>query len=86
MTAQLRRVSLAQWMLLAAGNFVVLAAFFPSFGLPLEGLALLLGVDALVDPVRTSVNVAGHCIAPAIVARWEGEKFERRERAVDDRG
>jgi proton glutamate symport protein len=54
------------------GNFVVLAALFPSFGLPMEGLALLLGIDALIDPVRTSVNVVGHCAAPAIVARWEG--------------
>ncbi len=54
------------------GNFVVLAALFPSFGLPMEGLALLLGIDALIDPVRTSVNVTGHCAAPAIVARWEG--------------
>jgi len=54
------------------GNFVVLAALFPSFGLPMEGLALLLGVDALIDPVRTSVNVVGHCAAPAVVARWEG--------------
>lgn len=54
------------------GNFVVLAALFPAFGLPLEGLALLLGVDALVDPVRTSVNVLGHCASPVLVARWEG--------------
>jgi Na+/H+-dicarboxylate symporter len=38
----------------------------------MEGLALLLGIDALIDPVRTSVNVVGHCAAPAIVARWEG--------------
>ncbi len=57
------------------GNFVVLAALFPSFGLPMEGLALLLGIDALIDPVRTSVNVTGHCAAPAIVARWEGAKL-----------
>jgi proton glutamate symport protein len=58
------------------GNFVVLAALFPAFGLPLEGLALLLGVDALVDPVRTSVNAIGHCASPAIVARWEGAPLE----------
>jgi proton glutamate symport protein len=53
------------------GNFVVLAALFPAFGLPMEGLALLLGIDALIDPVRTSVNVIGHCAAPAVVAAWE---------------
>jgi proton glutamate symport protein len=53
-------------------NFVVLAALFQSFGLPLEGLGLLLGIDALIDPIRTSVNVISHCTAPVIVARWEG--------------
>ena len=53
-------------------NFVVLTALFQSYGLPLEGLGLLLGIDALIDPIRTSVNVVGHCAAPAVVARWEG--------------
>jgi proton glutamate symport protein len=58
-------------------NFVVLTALFTSFGLPLEGLGLLLGIDALIDPIRTSVNVVGHCAAPAVVARWEGVEFPR---------
>lgn len=53
-------------------NFIVLAAVFPMCGLPPEGLALLLGLDALLDPIRTATNVASHCAAPAIVARWEG--------------
>lgn len=56
-------------------NFVILAAVFESHGLPLEGLAVLLGIDALIDPVRTSVNVLSHCAAPAVVARWEGSTF-----------
>ena len=56
-------------------NFVILAAVFEGHGLPMEGLAVLLGVDALIDPIRTSVNVAGHCAAPAVVARWEGASF-----------
>ena len=58
-------------------NFVVLTALFTSFGLPLEGLGLLLGIDALIDPIRTSVNVVGHCAAPAVVARWEGVTLRR---------
>jgi proton glutamate symport protein len=58
-------------------NFVVLTALFQSFGLPLEGLGLLLGIDALIDPIRTSVNVVGHCTAPAVVARWEGVSFPK---------
>ena len=58
-------------------NFVVLTALFQSFGLPLEGLGLLLGIDALIDPIRTSVNVVGHCAAPAVLARWEGVTFPK---------
>lgn len=54
-------------------NFVILASLFEGFGLPMAGLAMLLGVDALIDPGRTAVNVVSHCSAPAAVARWEGE-------------
>ena len=60
-------------------NFVVLAAVFEGHGLPMEGLAVLLGIDALIDPIRTSVNVASHCVAPAVVARWEGCSFDGRD-------
>jgi Na+/H+-dicarboxylate symporter len=31
----------------------------------------------LIDPIRTSVNVVGHCTAPAVVARWEGVTFPK---------
>ncbi len=54
-------------------NFVVLTALFASFGLPMEGLAMLLGVDALVDPVRTSVNVLSNAVGPVVIAKWEGQ-------------
>jgi proton glutamate symport protein len=53
-------------------NFVVLTALFPTVGLPTEALGLLLGIDVLIDPVRTSVNVISHCTAPAVIAKWEG--------------
>lgn len=55
-------------------NFVILSSLFPEFGLPLEGLAALLGVDALIDMVRTGVNVLANCLGPVAVARWEGWK------------
>ena len=61
-------------------NFVVLAALFQNFGLPLEGLAVLLGIDALIDPIRTSVNVVSHSVAPVVVARWEGTDFSQTDR------
>jgi proton glutamate symport protein len=51
---------------------VVLAATLTSFGLPLEGAAILLAVDQVMDMGRTAVNVMGNCIATAVVARWEG--------------
>jgi proton glutamate symport protein len=60
---------------------VVLIAALQSFGLPLEGAALILGVDALLDMARTSVNVMGNCLASVVVARWEGEFDEGKARA-----
>lgn len=53
---------------------VILAGTLSSFHLPMEGVAVLLGVDALMDMARTSVNVLGNCLASAVVARWEGVK------------
>jgi proton glutamate symport protein len=41
----------------------------------MEGIAVLLGIDALMDMARTSVNVLGNCLASAVVARWEGVSF-----------
>jgi proton glutamate symport protein len=51
---------------------VILAGTLTTFHLPAEGFAVLLGVDALLDMARTSVNVLGNCLASAVVARWEG--------------
>ena len=54
-------------------TLVILAGTLATFGLPLEGVALILGVDAFLDMARTSVNLVGNCLASAVVARWEGE-------------
>jgi len=51
---------------------VVLTATLTQFGLPLEGAAILLGIDQIMDMGRTAVNVMGNCISTAVVARWEG--------------
>jgi proton glutamate symport protein len=56
---------------------VVLAGTLTTFHLPAEGFAILLGVDALLDMARTSVNVLGNCLASAVVARWEGYQVGR---------
>jgi proton glutamate symport protein len=50
---------------------VVLAGTLTAFNLPVEGVALLLGIDALMDMGRTCVNVVGNCVATVIVAVWE---------------
>ena len=51
---------------------VILAGTLATFDLPMEGAAVLLGIDAVMDMARTSVNVLGNCLATAVVARWEG--------------
>jgi proton glutamate symport protein len=60
---------------------VVLAATLTQFGLPLEGAAILLGIDQIMDMGRTAVNVMGNCIATAVVARWEGVFDDQQMRA-----
>jgi proton glutamate symport protein len=60
---------------------VVLTATLTQFNLPLEGAAILLGVDQILDMGRTAVNVMGNCIATAVVARWEGVFDDARMRA-----
>lgn len=54
-------------------SLVILSGALTQFGLPLEGVALILGVDALMDMARTSVNLIGNCLATVVMARWEGE-------------
>ena len=54
-------------------SLVILSGTLATFGLPLEGVAVILGVDAFLDMARTSVNLAGNCLASAVMARWEGE-------------
>jgi proton glutamate symport protein len=53
-------------------SLVILAGTLASFNLPIEGIAVILGVDTLMDMARTSVNLLGNCLATAVVARWEG--------------
>jgi proton glutamate symport protein len=52
---------------------VILAATVSSFGLPLEAVAVVFGVDQLMDMARTTVNLVGNCLAGVVMARWEGE-------------
>jgi proton glutamate symport protein len=53
-------------------SLVILSGTVSTFGIPAEGITLILGIDAVLDMARTSVNVLGNCLATAVVARWEG--------------
>ena len=46
-------------------SLVVLAAALTSFGLPIEGIAVILGIDHFLDMGRTSINLLGNCVAAA---------------------
>lgn len=54
-------------------SLVILSGALAMFGLPLQAVAVILGVDAFMDMARTSVNLLGNCLASAVMARWEGE-------------
>ncbi|HXY32101.1 MAG TPA: dicarboxylate/amino acid:cation symporter [Gemmatimonadaceae bacterium] len=54
-------------------SLVILSGTLAQFGLPLQGVAVILGVDALMDMARTSTNLVGNCLATVVMSRWEGE-------------
>jgi proton glutamate symport protein len=54
-------------------SLVILSGTLVTFGLPLQGVAVILGVDAVMDMARTSINLVGNCLASAVMGRWEGE-------------
>jgi proton glutamate symport protein len=53
-------------------SLVILSGALATFHLPLTGVAVILGVDAVMDMARTSINLVGNCLATAVMARWEG--------------
>jgi proton glutamate symport protein len=54
-------------------GLVILAGALAEFGLPVQAVALILGVDVFMDMARTTVNVVGNCLAAAVMARWEDQ-------------
>ncbi len=61
---------------------VILLGTVGSFGLPLEPVFILLGIDQLMDMGRTAINVLGNCLATVVVARWERDFGESRSQVV----
>jgi proton glutamate symport protein len=64
-------------------SLVVLSGTLMQYGLPLEGVAVLLGVDEVMDMARTSVNLIGNCLATVVIARWEGQFREASDEEID---
>jgi proton glutamate symport protein len=54
-------------------SLVILLGTAVSFGLPVEPIFIILGIDVLMDMARTAVNVIGNCLATAVIARSENE-------------
>ncbi|MDR7002590.1 cation:dicarboxylate symporter family transporter [Neobacillus niacini] len=53
-------------------SIVVLLSTLGSVGVPVEGLAFILGVDRLLDMARTCVNIVGNSLAAIVISKWEG--------------
>jgi Na+/H+-dicarboxylate symporter len=64
-------------------SLVILAGTLASYGLPLEGVTLILGVDELMDMARTMTNVIGNCLATVVIAKWEGEFVEASDQQLE---
>ncbi len=52
-------------------SLIVLAGTLASFDIPILGVAILLGIDQILDMGRTTVNLIGNCVATVVIARWE---------------
>ena len=52
-------------------SLIVLAGTLTSFNIPVLGVAILLGIDQILDMGRTAVNLIGNCVATVVIARWE---------------
>ena len=65
-------------------SLIVLSGTLQTFNLPQEGIALILGVDALMDMCRTSVNLLGNCVASVVVSSWEGTPIKNAGGEVEE--
>ena len=54
-------------------SLVILMGTAATFGLPVEPIFIILGIDELMDMARTSINVVGNCLATWVVGRWNGD-------------
>ena len=60
-----------------SSSIVLLAMVLQSANIPAAGIALIVGMDRILDMFRTAVNVTGDLSAAVVMARWEGERLEQ---------
>ncbi len=67
-------------------SLIILAGTLGSFNIPIAGVAVLLGIDHILDMGRTTVNLIGNCVATVVVARWENEfDYEKMNEFIEGR-
>jgi len=70
-------------------GLITLAMVLQQVGLPVEGIALIIGVDRLLDMIRTAVNVSGDSMVSLVVAKsegaWDRHTFESSQTATTER-
>ena len=67
-------------------SLIVLAGTLTSFNIPILGVAILLGIDQILDMGRTTVNLIGNCVATVVIARWENEfDYEQMNRFLENK-
>jgi Na+/H+-dicarboxylate symporter len=64
-----------------AASLVVIAGTLAQFGLPVEGMVLILGIDRFLDMGRSATNAVGNSIASAVIGKWEGELLSEEDAA-----
>ena len=68
-------------------GLITLTMVFNSVGLPIEGIALIMGIDRILDMTRTAVNITGDAVCTTIVASWnkavDRDVYYRRKKGTD---
>jgi Na+/H+-dicarboxylate symporter len=57
-------------------SLVVITGALAMFGLPVEGVAIILAIDQFLDMGRTATNVVGNAVATSVITKWEGQLGE----------
>ena len=59
--------------LVPSAGIITLAMILTAIGVPLEGTAIILGIDRILDMLRTTVNLWGNTTASLVLTKWLGE-------------